>query len=79
LTHLILKNRVSFMVKDRKLKTGYIIYFSNEYVSVVNCDDVFNKKTVVKRMVSANVNHIRPFVGEVEDMVKKFTFVDPRV
>jgi len=67
------------MVKDRKLKTGYIIYFSNEYVSVVNCDDVFNKKTVVKRMVSANVNHIRPFVGEVEDMVKKFTFVDPRV
>ena len=77
--HFILKNRVSFMAKDRKLKTGYIIYFSNEYVSIVHCDDVFDKRPVVKRMASANVNHIRPFMGEVEETVKNFTFVDPRV
>ena len=77
--HFILKNRVSFMAKDRKLKTGYIIHFSNDFVSIVNCDDVFHKKPVVKRMASANVNHIRPFVGEVEETVKNFTFVDPRV
>ena len=62
-----------------KLKTGYIIHVSNKYVSIVHCDDVFNEITVVKRMASANVNHIRPFVGEVEEMVKIFTFVDPRV
>jgi hypothetical protein len=77
--HFILKNRVSFMAKDRKLKTGYIIHFSNDFVSIVNCDDVFHKRPVVKRMASANVNHIRPFVGEVEETVKKYSFVDPRV
>jgi len=44
----------------------------------VHCDDVFDQKPVVKRMASANVNHIRPFVGEVEETVKNFTFV-PRV
>jgi hypothetical protein len=68
--HFILKNRVSFMAKDRKLKTGYIIHLSNENVSIVHCDDIFNERAVVKKMVSANVNHIRPFVGEVEEMVK---------
>jgi hypothetical protein len=61
------------------LKTGYIIHFSNDFVSIVNCDDVFHKRPVVKRMASANVNHIRPFVGEVEETVKKYSFVDPRV
>jgi hypothetical protein len=76
--HFILKNRVSFMAKDGKLKTGYIIHFSNDFVSIVHCDDVFDQKPVVKRMASANVNHIRPFVGEVEETVKNFTFV-PRV
>jgi len=77
--HFMLKNRVSFMAKDRKLKTGYIIHFSNEFVSIVHCDDIFDKKPGVTRMASANVNHIRPFVGEVEEMVKNFTFVDTRV
>ena len=76
--HFILKNRVSFMAKDGKLKTGYIIHFSNDFVSIVHCDDVFDQKPVVKRMGSANVNHIRPFVGEVQEKVKNFTFV-PRV
>ena len=47
--HFILKNRVSFMAKG-KLKTGYIIHFSNDFVSIVNCDDVFHKRPVVKRM-----------------------------
>ena len=77
--HFILKNRVSFMAKDGKLKTGYIIHFLNEFVRIVPCDDIFNEGAVVKKMVGANVNHIRPFVGEVEEMVKIFTFVDPRV
>jgi hypothetical protein len=77
--HFILKNRVSFMAKDRKLKTGYIIHLSNEYVSIVHCDDIFNERAVVKKMACANVNHIRPFVGEVEETVKNFTFVDHRV
>ena len=58
------------MANDRKLKTGYIIHFLNEYVSIMHCDDVFDKKPVVKRMASVNVNHIRPFVGEVEETVK---------
>jgi hypothetical protein len=31
--HFILKNHVSFMANDRKLKTGYMFHFSNEYVS----------------------------------------------
>jgi len=73
--HFILKNRVSYMTKDRKLRTGYIIHFSNEYVSIVHCDDVFDQKPDVKRMASANVNHICHFVGEVEEMVKNYTFV----
>jgi hypothetical protein len=67
------------MAKDRNLKTGYIIHVSNDFVSIVHCNDVFDQKPVVKRMGSANVNHIRPFVGEVEETVKNFTFVDPRV
>jgi hypothetical protein len=66
------------MAKDKKLKTGYIIHFSNEFVSIVQCDDLFDEKPGVTRMVSANVNHIRPFVGEVEEMVKHVTFVNPR-
>ncbi len=78
--HFILKNRrVSFMAKDRKLKTGYIIHFSNDFVSIVHCDDVFDERAVVKKMASANVNHIHPFVGEVEETVDNFTFVDRRV
>jgi hypothetical protein len=77
--HFILKNHVSFMAKDRKLKTGYIIHFSNEFVSIVHCDDIFNERAVVKKMVSADVNHILPFVGEVEETVKIFTFIDPRI
>jgi hypothetical protein len=44
--HFILKNRVSFMAKDRKLKTGYIIHFLNEFVSIVHCDDIFDKNQV---------------------------------
>jgi hypothetical protein len=31
------------------------------------------------KMVSANVNHNRPFVGEVEETVNNFYFVDSRV
>ena len=76
--HFILKNRVSFMAKDKKLTTGYIIHFSNEFVSIVHCDDLFDKKPGVKRMASAKVTHIRPFVGEVEETVKNVTFVNPR-
>ncbi len=67
------------MAKDRKLKTGYIIHFSNDFVSIVSCDDVFDERAVVKKLASANVNHIRPFVGEVEEMVDNFTFVDCRL
>jgi len=67
------------MAKVRKLKTGYIIHFSNDFVSIVHCNDVFDQKPVVRRMGSANANHIHPFLGEVEETVKNFTFVDPRV
>jgi hypothetical protein len=67
------------MAKDRKLKTGYIIHFSNEFVSIVHCDDIFDERAVVKKMASAKVNDVRPFVREVEETVKFFTFVDPRV
>ena len=74
--HFVLKNRVSYTTKDNKLKTGYIIHFSSEYVSIVHCDDVFEHKPVVKRMSSANVNHIRPFVGELEETVNNYTFVN---
>ena len=76
--HFILKNRVSFMAKDKKLTTGYIIHFSNEFVSIVHCDDLYDEKPGVTRMASANVTHIRPFVGEVEETVKNVTFVNPR-
>ena len=76
--HFILKNRVSFMAKDKKLTTGYIIHFSNEFVSIVHCDDLFDKKPGVTKMASANVTHVRPFVGEVEETVKNVTFVNPR-
>ena len=61
------------------MKTGYIIHFSNKFVSILHCNDIFDERAVVKKMVSANVNHIRPFVGEVEETVDKFTFVDRRV
>jgi len=77
--HFILKNCISFMAKDRKLKTGYIIHFSNYFVSIMHCDDIFDERPVVKKMASANVNHICPFVGEVEETVDNFTFVDRRV
>ena len=76
--HFILKNRVSFMAKDKKLTTGYIIHFSNQFVSIVHCDDLYDEKPGVTRMASANVTHIRPFVGEVEETVKNVTFVNPR-
>jgi hypothetical protein len=70
--YFILKNRVSFMAKDGKLKTGFIINFSNEY----KCDDIFDERSVVKKMVRANVNHICPFVGvgEVKVMVNNFIY-----
>ncbi len=77
--HFILNNRVSFMAKDRKLKTGYIIHFLNEFVSIVHCNDIFDERAVVKKMASAKVNHVRSFVGEVEETMKIFIFVDPRV
>jgi hypothetical protein len=76
--HFILKNRVSFMAKDKKLTTGYIIHFSNEFVSIVHFDDLYDEKPGVTRMASTNVTHIRPFVGEVEETVKNVTFVNPR-
>ena len=66
------------MAKDKKLRTGYIIHLSNEFVSIVHCDDLFDEKPGVTRMVSANVNHIHPFVGEVEETVKNVTFVNRR-
>ena len=67
------------MAKDRKLKTGYIILFLNEFVNIVHCDDVSDERAVVRKMVSAHVNHIHPFVGEVEETVDNFYFVDSRV
>jgi hypothetical protein len=47
--HFILKNRVSFMAKDRKLKSGYIIHFLNEYVSIVLCDDILMKEQLSRK------------------------------
>jgi len=76
--HFILKNRVSFMAKDKKLTTGYIIHFSNEFVWIVDCDDLFDEKPGVTKMGSATVTHVRPFVGEVEERVDNVTFVNPR-
>jgi hypothetical protein len=78
--HFALKNRVSFKAADnRTLKTGYIVNFSKKYVSIVHCNDIFDKGADVKKMVSAKVNHICPFVGEVEEMVDNFNWVDSRV
>jgi hypothetical protein len=78
--HFVLKNCVSFKVADnRMLKTGYIVNFSKKYVSIVHCDDVINEGADVKKMVSAKVNHIHPFVGEVEEMVDNFNWVGSRV
>ncbi len=48
-------------------------------MSIVHCDDVFIEGSDVKKMVSANVNHICPFMGEVEEMVDNFNWVDSRV
>jgi hypothetical protein len=75
----ILKNRVSFMAQDRMLKTGYIVHFLEQYVSIVHCDYVFDEGTVVVKMRSAKVNHICPFVGEVEETVNNYSLIDSRV
>jgi hypothetical protein len=78
--HFVLKNRVSFKAADnRTLKTGYIVKLSKKYVSIVNCNDVFDERADVQKMVSAKVNHICPFVGEVEETVDNFNWVDSRV
>jgi hypothetical protein len=78
--HFILKNRVSFKAADnRMLKTGYIVNLSKKYVSIVHCDDVFDEEADVMKMVSAKVNHICPFMGEVEETVDNFNWVDSRV
>ena len=58
---------------------GYILHFSKEYVSIVYCDDVFNEESVVKKLGSAKVNYIRPFVVEVEERVNNFYWVNSRV
>jgi hypothetical protein len=71
--HFVLKNRVSFKAADnRTLKTECIVNLFKKYVSIVHCDDVFDKGADVKKMVSAKVNHICPFVGEAEEMVDNF-------
>ncbi len=78
--HFVLKSCVSFKAADnRTLKTGYIINFSKKYVSILHWDDVFDEGADVKKMVSAKVNHICPFVGEVEEMVDNFNWVNSRV
>ena len=78
--HFVLKNRVSFKAADnRTLKTGCIVNLSKKYVSIVHCNDVFDEGADVKKMVSAKVNHIRPFVGEVEETMDNFNWVDSRV
>ncbi len=71
--HFVLKNCVSFKAaENRMLKTGYIVNLFKKYVSIVHCDDIFNEGADVKKMVSPKVNHICPFVGEVEEMVDNF-------
>ncbi len=76
----VLKNHVSFKAADyRMLKTGYIVNLSKKYVIIVHCDDVFHEGADIKNMVSAKVNHIRPLVGEVEETVDNFNWVDSRV
>jgi hypothetical protein len=78
--HFVLKNHVSFKAaNNRTLKTGYIVNLPKKYVSIVHCNDVFDEGTDIKKMVSAKVNHIHPFVGEVEEMVDNFYWVDSRV
>ncbi len=78
--HFFLKNCVSFKAADnRTLKTRYIINFSKKCVSIMHCDDVFDERADVKKMVSAKVNHICPFMGEVEETVDNFDWVDSRV
>ena len=52
--------------KGQEVENWIHHHFSNEFVSIVRCNDVFDEKEVVKKMVSTNVNHIHPFVGEVE-------------
>ncbi len=41
-------------------------------MSIVHCNDVFDGEAVVKKMGSAKMNHICPFVGEVEERVNNF-------
>ena len=78
--YFILKNPVSFKAaNNRMLKTGYIVNLSKKHVSIVHCDDIFDEGADVKKMVSAKVNHIRPFVGEVEETMDNFNWVDSRV
>ena len=48
-------------------------------MSIVHCNDVFDEGADVKKMVSAKVNHTRFFVGEVEETVNNFNWVDSRV
>ena len=45
----------------------------------MHCDDIFDESAVIKKIGSAKGNHVRPFVGEVEETVDNFTFIDPRV
>ena len=67
------------MAEDRMLKTGYIVYFPKEYVSIVHWDDVFDDEAVIKKMGSTKVNHIHPFMGEVEEKVNIFYWINSRV
>ncbi len=66
------------MAEDRTLKTGYIVHFSKEYVSIVHCDDVFDEEVVIKKLGSAKVNCIHPFVGEVEERVVNNFLLGPQ-
>jgi hypothetical protein len=76
---LSMKNYASSMAEARTLKTRYIAHFPKKNVSIVHCDDVFDEEAVVKKMGSAKVNHIHPFVGEVEERVNNFYWVNSRV
>ncbi len=59
--HFVLKNCVSFKAADnRTLKTGYIANLSKKYVSIAHCNDIFDERSDVKKMVSTKVNHICP-------------------
>ena len=66
------------MAEDMTLKMGYINHFSKEYVSIMHCNGIFDEEAVVKKMGSAKVNHIHPFVGEVEERVNNFYWVNSR-